>query len=245
MTLRRPRRTIATAILVVSLGALLTAPIRGAVLSRVGALLILDDPLEPTELLALTREAGDTGVLEVADLYAAGHAERVLLLQPQPSAVDQELARRGVQMSDLTLDRLLQLGVPRADLSVIDAGEGGTTADTQALAVSAHRQRSHSVTVVVSPTHGRRYKRALLRAWPEDLPPPRVRTSRHHPFRADTWWRLRGTLRTGLVKCRSWAWTMWLTPGEATGRCLKTRTEESSVHILVNCGPGWTCQKES
>lgn len=198
MTIRRPPLAIAAAFLIVSLGALLIAPIRGAVLSRVDAVLILDDPLEPTELLALTRESGDTGVLEVADL--AGHAERVLLLQPQPSAVELEFTRRGVQMSDLTLDRLPQLGVPRAHLSMIDAGEDGTTAGTQALADFAHRHRSHSVTVVVSPTHGRRYKRALLRAWPENLPPPRVRTSRHHPFRANTWWRSRATLRTGLVE---------------------------------------------
>ncbi len=200
MTLRRSRLTIATAILVVGLAAMLTTPVRGAVLARVGALLIHDDPLEPTEWLALTREAGDTGVLEVADIYGAGHAERVLLLQPQPSAVHLEFARRGVEVSDLTLDRLLQLGVPRADLSVVDAGEGGTTAGTLALADFARRHRSHSVTVVVSPTHGRRYKRALMRAWPKDLPAPRVRTSRHHPFRADTWWRSRGTLRTGLVE---------------------------------------------
>ena len=80
MTLRRSRLTIATAILVVGLAAMLTTPVRGAVLTRVGARLILDDPLEPTEWLALTREAGDTGVLKVADIYGAGHAERVLLL---------------------------------------------------------------------------------------------------------------------------------------------------------------------
>ena len=200
MTIRRPPLAIAAAFLVVSLGALLIAPIRGAVLSRLGAVLILDDPLERAELLALAREAGDTGVLEVADLYEAGQAERVLLLQPKPSAVDLEFARRGVRVPDLTLDRLRQLGIPRADLRVIDAGEGGTTAGMLALAEFAHRHRSHSVTVVVSPTHGRRYTRALLRAWPEDLPPPRVRTSRHHPFRANTWRRSRGTLRTGLVE---------------------------------------------
>jgi hypothetical protein len=54
--------------------------------------------------------------------------------------------------------------------------------------------------VVVAPSHGRRYRRALLRAWPAGHPMPRVVITQYSLFRGDDWWQSRTTVREGLVE---------------------------------------------
>ena len=54
--------------------------------------------------------------------------------------------------------------------------------------------------VVVGPSHGRRYRRALRRAWPEGNVAPVVVTTPYALFRADDWWQSRTTVREGLVE---------------------------------------------
>jgi hypothetical protein len=54
--------------------------------------------------------------------------------------------------------------------------------------------------VVVSPSHGRRYRRTLLRAWPAGHPTPRVVVTQYSLFRGDDWWQSRTTVREGLVE---------------------------------------------
>jgi hypothetical protein len=52
----------------------------------------------------------------------------------------------------------------------------------------------------VGPSHGRRFRRALRRAWPATLPAPAVVTTPYGLFKADDWWQSRPTLREGLVE---------------------------------------------
>ena len=79
----------------------------------------------------------------------------------------------------------------------------GTTAMAITAATSRQTASAHpsaQVVVVVGPSHGRRYRRALLRAWPDSAPRPRVVTTSYGLFRADDWWQSRTTLRDGLVE---------------------------------------------
>jgi hypothetical protein len=52
----------------------------------------------------------------------------------------------------------------------------------------------------VGPSHGRRYRRALRRAWPGESPAPIVMTAPYGLFRAEDWWQSRTTVREGLVE---------------------------------------------
>jgi uncharacterized SAM-binding protein YcdF (DUF218 family) len=154
----------------------------------------------------MTPESGLSGGIEIADLYHEGRAKMVLVLDREPSSIDSELARRGVHFPDFTLDMLIQLGIPRDAVSRSDAGEGGTTGSTHAIVEWVlQRHEIRRAIVIVSPTHGRRYRRALRRIWPPELPAPIVRTTRYHPFRSENWWRSRGTLREGLVELQKLA----------------------------------------
>ena len=198
---RRPIARLARLLLVLLALVLLIAAVpaaRAAALRMAGGLLIVNDPIEPADVGVMT-ESGEAGELEMSELYHQHVIPRVLILVQATTPIDLELARRGVHRESLALTTLIQLRVPREAIVLVEAGEGGTTESTRALAgwVRDHPSR---VLVVISPTHARRYRRALLRVWPAHAPPPRVTSPRASPFHVDGWWRQRRTLREGIFE---------------------------------------------
>lgn len=192
------------AALVLAVALALVPSVRHAALRSAGGVLVVGDAVEPADVGVMT-ESGEAGEIEVSELYRRRVFARVLVLVPSPTDVDLELARRGVHREDLILTTLRQLGVPDAAVTTVEAGEGGTNDSARALAdwVRGHPSR---VLLVVSPTHARRYRRTLLRLWPEGVPPPRVTWPRHALFRSENWWRSRRTLRDGLFEWEKLAW---------------------------------------
>lgn len=203
MAARVIRRVVLLAVVAV-LGVALVSPVRLAALRSTGGLLIASDPLEKSDIGAMA-ESGEGGELEVADLYRAGMFPRVMLLVGEPGLADRELARRGVERVNPLVTTLVQLGVPRSAIFILEAGEGGTTDTTLALAnwVRAHPAR---VIGIVAATHARRYRRTLLRVWPEGVPPPRITYPRMGYFRAEDWWQSRRSFRDGVFELQKLAW---------------------------------------
>ncbi len=152
------------------------------------------------DLLTLDVESGAAGVLAVSDLAHAQPSATVAVLKPEATRADEEFIRRGARRPDLALDALVQLGVSRAAIVEIAAGEGGTTESTAALADWARANPQKRVLVVVGPSHGRRYRRALLRVWPKSAPAPIVATTPYGPFRVEDWWKSRIDVARGSVR---------------------------------------------
>ncbi len=171
---------------------------RQSVLRAAGASLITHDPLAPSDVGVIT-EFGEGDEIEASDLYHQHLFSRVVVLEPAPTDADREYMRRGIYRDDLVVTTLRQLGVPAEAIVTVEAGEGGTTDSTQALAdwIRVHPGRA---IVIVSPSHGRRFRRALLRVWPDHAPPPSVTAPRHTSFRSADWWESRRTLRDGLFE---------------------------------------------
>jgi uncharacterized SAM-binding protein YcdF (DUF218 family) len=197
---RRVARALAIVLLVAAAVAAAMIPaVRATALRGAGHVLAAADQPAAADLLTMDVESGFAGVLKLADLYRAQPAT-VALMVTRPTAIDEALARRGVRLPHLVRDALVQLGVPRDVMVEMPAGEGGTTETTAALAAWARTHPAKRVLVVVGPSHGRRYRRALLRAWPDGEPTPRVVTTPYALFNGDDWWRSRTTLREGLVE---------------------------------------------
>jgi hypothetical protein len=173
---------------------------RRAALQRAGAVLVAGDAPGPADLLAIDVDSGPAGLLMLGDLHRAQPAATVAILDPAPTRVETELIRRGVVPPDPVEDVLLQLGVPGGAMIRIPAGEGGTTDVTRALSEWARRHPGKRVLVVVGPSHGRRFRRALRRSWPEGHPAALVVTTSYALFRPEDWWRSRPTLREGLIE---------------------------------------------
>jgi hypothetical protein len=187
----------------IAAGAGAVTPVRHALLRGAGRVLVVADSIEPAHpptLIAMDVESGPAGAIALSDLYRAQPTVAVGLLDRAFTTVDRELERRGVVVPDVLVEMLTQLGVPRSAVTRIPAGEGGTTDTAAALADWARTHPASHVVVVVGPSHGRRYRRALSRVWPAGQPAPVVVTTPHGLFRADDWWQSRTTLREGLVE---------------------------------------------
>lgn len=182
----------------------LVPPVRRGALRATAGLLIVSDPIEAADVGVMT-ESGQAVELEMSDLYLQHVVPRVLVLAPAQDAVARELARRGVHREDLMVTTLVQLGVPATAITTVEAGEGGTTESTRALAAWALTHPSR-ILIVVDPTHARRYRRTLMRAWPAGVQPPRVTYPRANLFRAEDWWVSRRTRRDGIVELARLAW---------------------------------------
>ena len=197
---------IATALFV---GAIAIPALRHGALQTLGAALLASDAIEPADVAVISDTGGSeefqAAELEVSELYGRRIVSQVILMRPAPDVIDEELARRGVRLENPALATLRQLGVPETAVIALDAGEGGTTDSTRALArwTRAHPSR---VIVVIGAAHSRRYRRALLRVWPANAPPPRVMYSQRTAFHADAWWMSRRTLREGLFELQKLAW---------------------------------------
>jgi hypothetical protein len=206
--MRSLARLMMTLVVVLAICMVLVPTFRTEVLRSAGetvvtadtALMPYDERAMPADLLAMDFESGAAGVLALSDLAHAQPSATVAVLKPEATKVDEELARRGVTRPDLALDALVQLGVPRPSIIEISAGEGGTTESTAALADWSRANPQKRVLVVVGPSHGRRYRRALWRVWPKSAPAPTVATSPYGLFRVEDWWTSRTTLREGLFE---------------------------------------------
>src|SRR5262249_10343909 len=141
------------------------------------------------------------GALKIADLHRDQPRAVVGLLVPKQTVLDEALRSRRVKLApDVMMDVLEQLGIPRHAVAQIPTAEPGTTETVAAIAGWSRANPSGRVLVVVGPSHGRRYRRALLRAWPDGRPTPHVVGTQYALFRADDWWTSRTTLREGLVE---------------------------------------------
>lgn len=195
-----------TVVVVVAACALAIPAVRSSVLRSSGHLLATADEPGPADLIVMDVESGAAGVLALGDLHRSQPTATVAVLVPDGTRVDHELQRRGVVLPNLTLEMLAQLGIAREGVLRIPAGEGGTTETTAALGRWGQRNPGKRVLIVVGPSHGRRFRRALQRAWPGDAQPaPRVVTTPYAMFRPEDWWQSRTTLREGLVELQKLA----------------------------------------
>ena len=187
--------------LVVAVAAAAVPPVRRSVLQRVGRHLTSSDQPAAADFIAMDVESGFAGALKIADLHREQPRSVVGLMVPRQTALDEALRSRRIKLApDVMMDVLEQLGIARYAIAQIPSGEGGTTETAAALAGWSRANPSSRVLVVVGPSHGRRFRRALLRAWPDGHPTPRVVITQYALFRGDDWWVSRTTLREGLVE---------------------------------------------
>lgn len=174
-------------------------------LQAAGSWLVDSDPLRQTEYAVLTPETDRAGELEATVLFEDGLISKVAILVPAEGGIDREFRRRGLTLPNSRVERVLLLGIPRERITLIPAGEGGTTDSTSALGTWFRQHPTADAVIITGVTHSRRFKRALSRKWPNDQPLPLVHATRFDDFRARDWWQRRGTLRGGIVELQKLA----------------------------------------
>jgi len=188
---------------VIVLGVVLAAlpGTRRAMLHAAGRALVVDDPVEPVDVIALPQWAGAAGAIDAADLVRGGFTRRVLLLPEQMQPAERELLRRGVSFENASaaLERLLHdLGV--TDVVVNEAPASGTEDEARALLSWCDQRQVHSLIVMSGPDHSRRVRRVLRRALGGGSMKVIVRSARYSPFDPGSWWTTRDGVRTEIVE---------------------------------------------
>ncbi|MFA5908900.1 MAG: YdcF family protein [Vicinamibacterales bacterium] len=169
---------------------------------RLGAWLVVEDPLQTADAIFVLGGTMFQRPLEAVDLYHEGWAPRMLLMRQIADDGEIELQRRGVPFQreiDVQVDVLTRLGVPRSAIQILD--EQNSTrdeADTLLAVVAANRWSR--VIVVTSKQHTRRARLVMNRRLAGTGSQAIVRASRYDRADVDGWWRNRSTLRFTLFE---------------------------------------------
>lgn len=198
----RWRRWSRSLLVVVLLGLVSGVPaIRDPILRAVGWALVVDEPVEPADIIVVPQWAGSGGAIDAADLVHSGIASRVAVLSGPPEPAERELTRRGIPYQNETADLvhlLRSLGV--AEIDVIPTPAAGTEAEGQVLSSWCEQHQFRSIIVVSAPDHSRRVRRVLHRSLPGHPRRVVIRSARYSSFDPNRWWETRDNIRITIVE---------------------------------------------
>jgi hypothetical protein len=167
----------------------------------VGWVLVVNDPLGPTDIIVVSGEAFGCGVLEAADLVHSGVATRVAVFFALPDLAARELIRRGVPYEDEAAKAVRQLKALGVEtIEIIPSSVTGTEDEGRVLPPWCDRNRFRSVLVVADADHTRRLGRVLRRAFKGHGTTVAVRATRFSEFDPDHWWETRASARIEIVE---------------------------------------------
>lgn len=171
-------------------------------LSRLGAFLVVQDPLEKADAIFVLGGTRYERPLEAVELYNAGWAPTITLMRQIADNGELDLMKRGVPYKrevDEQIEVMGRLGVPAAAILVMN--EANSTAEEgRALLDVAGRQGWKRVIIVTSKQHTRRARLVMRRRLAGTGIEVVVRSSRLDTADVDRWWQNRSTLRFTLFE---------------------------------------------
>jgi hypothetical protein len=202
ITRRRLASRIVLALVLVGALSIALPPIRQPILRAAGRVLVVNDRVEPADVIVVSVDADGPGVLEAADLVHSGVAARVAVFgEPPDAAVESEFLRRGVAYENAatrSVRDLRALGVANVDL--IPTYVVGSEDEAPALANWCDQNGFHSIIVVTTSDHSRRVRRMVHRSMKGHQTRVAARSSRYSFFDPDRWWQSRHGIRSEVVE---------------------------------------------
>ncbi len=169
---------------------------------RLGAWLVVEDPLQKADAIMVLGGTMFERPLEAVDLYHEGWAPRILLVRQMPDFGEEQLAQRGVTFQreiDVQVDVLMKLGVPPSGIEVL-APQNSTRDEADALLTAVVAKHWSRVIVVTSKQHTRRARLVINRRLAGSGSQAILRASRYDQSDVAGWWRDRSTLRFTLFE---------------------------------------------
>ena len=171
-------------------------------LSRLGAFLVVQDPLQKADAIFVLGGTRYERPLEAVELYKAGWAPTVSLMRQIADYGEVDLIKRGVPYKrevDEQIEVMGRLGVPASAIVVLN--EANSTAEEgTALREIATRREWKRVIIVTSKQHTRRARLVMRRRMAGTGIEVVVRASRLDTADVDRWWQNRSTLRFTLFE---------------------------------------------
>ncbi len=195
--LRRAPWLAATLAVILAVAAAVT--VYGELLLRtIGSGLVVSDTVRPSDVVVITLDSGAAGVLEAADLVAAGIATRVVVFAEPLRRGAMELQRRGLTVADASMrqtEQLAQLGVHDV-VRIASADASGTHAEAKLLTDWCREHRLRSVVLVTTADHSRRMRRVMSRSLGVMGVTVAIRPASFSDFDPGSWWKTTDGRRT-------------------------------------------------
>ena len=186
-------------------GALVAAPLlllSAIALPRLGAWLVVEDPLQKADALIVLGGTTYERPLEAVDLFKEGWAPRIYLLREIIDWGERELIARGIAYPrpiDIQIDLLRRLGIEASAVHVLDQASS-TAAEATIVHDLVARERFSRVIVITSKQHTRRARLVMNRRLDDTGVEVIVRASRYDKSNTDRWWSERSTMRFTLFE---------------------------------------------
>lgn len=202
MISRRPKWSTMLIVVALAAAAILAVPsVRGPVLRAAGWVLVVDEPVAPSDIIVIAGDSGGAGALQAADLVHSGIATRVAVFTDPPSGEDIEFIRRGLPYEDLAAKQIRQLGwLGVTDVVQIPRNEAGSEGEGQVLAPWCDQHGIRSVVFLAARDHSRRVRRVLNRDMKDHPTRVSVQAERYSNFDPDRWWETRTGIRTEIIE---------------------------------------------
>jgi uncharacterized SAM-binding protein YcdF (DUF218 family) len=186
-------------------GALLSAPfllISALAFPRLGAWLVVEDPLEKADAVLVLGGTMYERPMEAVELYKEGWTTRIYLVRQVADWGEKLLVERNVQYTrevDLQVEVMGRLGVPREVIGILDQANS-TAEEADDLLALVRREKFSRVIVVTSKQHTRRARLVMNRKVKPAGVTVIVRASRFDRSNVDRWWTNRSTARFTLYE---------------------------------------------
>jgi uncharacterized SAM-binding protein YcdF (DUF218 family) len=171
-------------------------------LPRLGAWLVVEDPLQKADAIIVLGGTMYERPLEAVDVHKAGWAPRIYLFRQVADFGETQLIARGVpylREIDIQVDVLRRLGVDPDAIHVLN--EAGHTAEEAAqLFELAAREKFARLIIVTSKQHTRRARLVMTRRLDDLGVQVIMRASRYDRSDVERWWANRSTLRFTLFE---------------------------------------------
>lgn len=170
--------------------------------SRLGAFLVVADPLEKADAIIVLGGTMYERQLEAVDLYKAGMAPRICLFREISDYGERELIARGVpylRSIDVQIDAMERLGVPRSVITILDQADS-TADEASHLLELVKKDHLSRIIIVTSKQHTRRARLVMRRRLTPAGVTVMVRPTSYDKSEVDHWWRERATLRFTLFE---------------------------------------------
>lgn len=190
--------------------ALLLLLVTALALPRLGAWLVVEDPLAKADGIYVLGGTSYERPLEALDLYKAGWAPTIVLVQQVADWGEVWLNDHGIKVTrelDIQIDLLERMGVPRDAIASVKP-MGSTAEEADALLAFMRERGWSSVIVVTSKQHTRRAGLSMRRVIGDEKTVI-VRASRYDRSDVDRWWANRATLRFTLFETQRYL-AYWL-----------------------------------
>src|SRR6266566_3112819 len=163
MSSRRPRWGLMLIVVALAAAAIVAVRSVGApVLRAAGRVLVIDEPVAPADIIAISPDSGGAGALQAADLVHSGIATRVAVFTDPPSGEDLEFIRRGLPYEDAAARQVRQLGwLGVTEIMQIPRTEAGTDGEGEMIPSWCDQYAFRSIVFVAAKHHSRRTRRVL------------------------------------------------------------------------------------